>query len=83
MPRITFGKFRFFYGDLDDEDPQVVIENYCRMEPLKSKLTYAKERNIPVEISVWEDIAANETHVRVWGDLDDEATLWYRIRYGQ
>jgi hypothetical protein len=67
---------------LDDNDPQDIIEDYCRKEPIRSKITYAKERDIPVEISVWEDLDGNEIHVRVHANLDDEATLWYRIRYG-
>ena len=82
VQRIVLGRFKFFYGDLDDEDPQTVIENYCSMEPLKSKISYARERNIPVEVSVWEDFNANETHVRVCAKLGDEEMLWYKLMWG-
>lgn len=60
-----------------------VVDCFCNQEPHRSKIEYIRSLNLPVEISVARQPDKQTYQVRIYANMDDEATLWYRIRYGE
>ena len=67
----------------DSIDPYSYVDTICKQEPQRSKIEYVRSLNLPVEISVVRQPDTQTYRVRIHANLDDEATLWYRIRYGE
>ena len=67
----------------DSIDPGSYVDYACKQEPQRSKIEYVRSLDIPVEISVVQRTDTQTYQIRIHANLDDEATLWYRIRYGE
>ena len=67
----------------DMMDPGGYVDHVCKQEPQRDKIEYIRSLNIPVEISVVRRTDTQTYQIRIHANLDDEATLWYRIRYGE
>jgi len=83
MTPTTIALFQIDDISYDSIDPGSYVDHCCKQEPQRSKIEYVRSRDIPVEISVAAEHDTKTYRVRIWAQLDDEATLWYRIRYGE